>query len=484
MAQVWPEGNALNISWDTAGDDTLSYELYLKASGLWSDIPFVIFDHPTHSFDHTDLVDGIEYFYKLRLKSVLGQYSEFSEPVSAVPQDTMPPDAPTNLQLADKTYYSIDITWAESTASDIEGYNVYRSNVSNPKDKGVPINDKELIRDTYYTDTGLDEGTSYYYMITGVDEVPNESPGSSFFEARTYLSIEYPQRPSINRSQPDIAIPEDTYDDSSINLIEWFSDINNDVLSFYCVDQKHINVTINQDTGSVLLKPEQNWNGQEKLTFFAFDGVYQTSDDVIVSITAVNDPPNKPEIITPKDGIELVSGTKLDLKASCTDPDLMYGDGLTFSWSSNIDGMLGEGAILSGVSLSIGQHLIKVAVSDSENKTASRSINVTILASSDHQDEKNINDDSTIVIFVGGIIIVIIIVLILILFLYQRKKKQAGLKNTGYAESQYASIEPATRSKYPVQKRVKRPKRIRREETFESDDEDEMEFIDWSEDEE
>ena len=40
LAQVWPEGNALNISWDTAGDDTLSYELYLKASGLWSDIPF------------------------------------------------------------------------------------------------------------------------------------------------------------------------------------------------------------------------------------------------------------------------------------------------------------------------------------------------------------------------------------------------------------------------------------------------------------
>ena len=72
---------------------------------------------------------------------------------------------------------TIALTWAHLTAPDLLGYNVYRSSSSSgpfTKVNAVPTD-----RIAYYTDSGLQALTKYYYRVTAVDSSGNESPQST-----------------------------------------------------------------------------------------------------------------------------------------------------------------------------------------------------------------------------------------------------------------------------------------------------------------
>ena len=62
-----------------------------------------------------------------------------------------------------------------------------------------------------------------------------------------------------------------------------------------------------------------------------------------------------------------LQGFDISLLADATDPD---GDSLTVSWSSNVDGFLGDSTTLSGVNLSYGFHDISVTVTDPSGASA------------------------------------------------------------------------------------------------------------------
>jgi hypothetical protein len=177
----------------------------------------------------------------------------------------------------------------------------------------------------------------------------------------------------------DIEIVEDHIDNTSINLYYWFTDVNNDELFFRCEDNENIEVTIFQENGTVVLKPTLNWNGHETLTFFASDDFNEVSDKIDVIVTPVNDPPDVPEIISPKDKVEIEDGTSLVFKGECSDPDIMYDDKLTFTWTSNISGEIGKGKNLKDIVCSVGNHLITLEVSDREGETSSAQIILTVL---------------------------------------------------------------------------------------------------------
>ena len=113
---------------------------------------------------------------------------------------------------------------------------------------------------THYIDISLDSSTKYYYKIQAIDKRLTES---NFSEIAFGTTLFDPLPPEINNSLDDFEIMEDTLDVSWINLYYWFKDINNDLLNFNCTGQKYINVTLNQENGKVILKPEENWNGQE-----------------------------------------------------------------------------------------------------------------------------------------------------------------------------------------------------------------------------
>ncbi|MCK5560652.1 MAG: hypothetical protein KAJ51_08670, partial [Thermoplasmata archaeon] len=311
----------------------------------------------------------------LQAMDLRNQLSVLTNVIDAVPADSIAPSSPMGLSITDFNYDSISLTWDANTENDLQGYNIYRSTISDPTDWGDPINGDVLVVETEYTDDGLDELTVYFYVITALDEVPNESELSAVVFTNTTLG---PHGPELNNSVADFELPEDSYDDTTIDLYHWFQDINNDPLSFQCIGQEYIEVTIFQVNGTVILQPAQDWNGEETLTFYANDSKSETLDEVTITVTAVNDPPGPAKIIEPKNNTEILDCDTLDFEAFCTDPDIPYGDILIYTWTSDISGVLGTGDSLSDIELPRGKHKITLTVSDEKDERTTAAIIVKV----------------------------------------------------------------------------------------------------------
>lgn len=89
--------------------------------------------------------------------------------------DTTPPAAPTALvATAGDTQVTLD--WADNGESDLDGYDVYRSTTSGGAYTKI---NSTLVTASNYVDTGLSNGTPYYYVVQAVDTSNNASGNSS-----------------------------------------------------------------------------------------------------------------------------------------------------------------------------------------------------------------------------------------------------------------------------------------------------------------
>ena len=89
--------------------------------------------------------------------------------------DTTPPSAPSGLS-ASSGDGQISLSWNGSDASDLAGYNLYRAQRSiSSADEMTPVNGTSPINETSLTDQDIDNGATYYYRLTAVDESGNES---------------------------------------------------------------------------------------------------------------------------------------------------------------------------------------------------------------------------------------------------------------------------------------------------------------------
>ncbi len=88
--------------------------------------------------------------------------------------DQAPPAAPSNLT-ATPGDTVVNLNWVDNSEPDLDGYNVYRSLAS-----GGPYSPLTAwpIWSSDYVDTGLTNGTTYYYVVTSVDLDGNESADS------------------------------------------------------------------------------------------------------------------------------------------------------------------------------------------------------------------------------------------------------------------------------------------------------------------
>ena len=76
---------------------------------------------------------------------------------------------------------SVDLTWSASTSSDVVGYNVYRGTVS-----GGPYTklDSSPVSADTYTDTTVQSGLTYFYVVRSVDGSGTESANSTEVSAK------------------------------------------------------------------------------------------------------------------------------------------------------------------------------------------------------------------------------------------------------------------------------------------------------------
>jgi len=127
-------------------------------------------DSPT--YEDTGLTTGIEYSYQVqaRDKSPNQNVTGWSITASATPTD-VPPAAPTGL-VATPGDSQVSLDWNDNTEPDLAGYNVYRSTTQG---SGYTQINASLVLTSDYVDSTVVNGTTYYYVVTAVDQAPNES---------------------------------------------------------------------------------------------------------------------------------------------------------------------------------------------------------------------------------------------------------------------------------------------------------------------
>jgi parallel beta-helix repeat protein len=407
------------LTWDSNKDSDLAgYELYIYPPiSEFAPDDFELFETllPSNtSYYFSNLTEQVTYYFKLRAFDEEPNYSNFSSVVNATPIDETHPSKPTGLEIIEITYNSVGLIWNQNPDQDLVGYLVFRStSLSGPYIQITP----KPISDNFLVDKELNSSTIYYYKIKAVDDAGLESLYSDFVYG---ITLKHPLPPVIKNYPSALEIYEDEYNNTAINLYEFFEELNEDELKFRATGNSSINVNIYQQNGTVGLYPKHNWNGIETITFFAANELYEVSINISIIVMAINDPPKPPNIISPSNGFEIESDQSLDFRCTCTDPDLDYGDNLYFFWSSNIDGPIGEGKNVYDVTLSAGQHLITLEVFDEAGETSNSTIYVSVLqAAPEKKDDGDGPEYSTVQII--GILTIIILQIILIIFVFWKR---------------------------------------------------------------
>lgn len=189
-----PGDASISLSWTAHSDSDLAgYNLYRGTDG----ISFPTKVNPTliTGTSRTDfgLTNGITYYYVLTAVNSVGAESLPSDQASATPVNAAP-SAPTGLT-ATPGNTTVALSWTANGEGDLAGYNVYRSETS-PVALTSPINGGTLVTGTTYPDSGLSNGSPYYYVITAVDTGALESGASNEASATPSADTTAPAAPT------------------------------------------------------------------------------------------------------------------------------------------------------------------------------------------------------------------------------------------------------------------------------------------------
>jgi len=187
--------------------------------------------------------------------------------------------------------------------------------------------------------------------------------------------------PTFTGAIPQWKWPEDITN-LSLNLTQYFSDIDGDSLKYNFTQVSNITISINNNTGIVNFTPNSNFNGTGYVLFAAIDSSNLTasSNNVTLNITPVNDLPVI-DTYTPADLKQaIVLGNNLVFNHTSSDAD---GDALTYIWKLDSTQKSAElGWTYTPASNEIGEHNVTLNVSDG-TANAELQWNVTVINQSD-----------------------------------------------------------------------------------------------------
>jgi fibronectin type 3 domain-containing protein len=173
----------VNLSWSASSGASAYYVKRSTTSGG----PYTQIAAPAAtSYADNSLTNGTKYFYVVSAYNSYGQSSNSAE-VSATPTAPPPPTAPTGLT-ATAGNAQVALNWSASTGA--TSYNVKRSTTS-----GGPYTTASSPTATNYTDTGLTNGTKYYYVVSAVS-ASGESANSSQVNATPAVPATPPAAPT------------------------------------------------------------------------------------------------------------------------------------------------------------------------------------------------------------------------------------------------------------------------------------------------
>ena len=193
---------SITFSWSVDNSELVSYyEFQFKTTGATDYNSRIVYDG---EYTLSPAISNTSYNYRVRTFNALGRKSAFVSAVSPVStgNDGTTPNAPTSPSAA-AGYQSITLTWTAPTANtdtstlkDLFQYKIYRGTSTNPTTLIGRVSGE------IFTDSGLADGTQYYYRIKAVDFTGNESTFSDNASATTNDALIVPEYAEIQVADP------------------------------------------------------------------------------------------------------------------------------------------------------------------------------------------------------------------------------------------------------------------------------------------
>ena len=216
-------GNAVKLTWDEAKDRSppITYRIYRAKSEVMPDTP--IAEVKGTYFVDENVTNNVEYYYMVRAVDYYGNSDNNTRILSVKPTDSTPPEFSGIEKVVDTgTGGALSISW--SKASDKSGvkYRIYRGEGSSVN-YSSPI---AIISGTQYTDTGLENGKVYCYVVRAVDGYGNEDEN----EKMLCGVPTYPNTKPILSSPK--AYPMSGYEDEEFTLSVVYKDDDGDAPAY------------------------------------------------------------------------------------------------------------------------------------------------------------------------------------------------------------------------------------------------------------
>ncbi|MEE2710748.1 MAG: fibronectin type III domain-containing protein, partial [Gemmatimonadota bacterium] len=169
-----PAHRKVALNWIANTEKDLDYYIVFRSNGgvmVPSPGDSIARIRPPRS-DHVDqnLINGTLYKYFLIAVDNRGNKSDPTDGVSAVPFDLLPPNRPIGLRTVGGDR-RVDLSWFPNTEVDLALYIIYRGLTSVNVDSLTEVTGTV----TTYADTGLTNGTRYFYRLAAIDESGNRS---------------------------------------------------------------------------------------------------------------------------------------------------------------------------------------------------------------------------------------------------------------------------------------------------------------------
>jgi fibronectin type 3 domain-containing protein/lysophospholipase L1-like esterase len=157
-------GNAqVGLTW-TASSGATSYNVYRGTTAGGESTTAIATGVTTPSYTNTGLTNGTAYYYKVAAVNGSGT-SAYSNEATATPSGGSAPSSPTGLA-ATPGNAQVGLTW--STSAGATSYNVYRGTTAGGESTTAIATG---LTSAAYTDSGVTNGTAYYYKVAAVNSV-------------------------------------------------------------------------------------------------------------------------------------------------------------------------------------------------------------------------------------------------------------------------------------------------------------------------
>jgi fibronectin type 3 domain-containing protein len=173
----------VNLTWNASSGATA---YYVKRSTTTGGPYTQIAASTGTSYADNSVTNGTKYYYVVSAYNSYGQSANSAE-VNATPTAPPPPGAPAGLQ-ATPGNTQVSLSWTASTGA--TSYHVKRSTTS-----GGPYTQVSAPTVANFTDTGLTNGTTYYYVVSALNAT-GESANSSEASATPIAPVTPPAAPT------------------------------------------------------------------------------------------------------------------------------------------------------------------------------------------------------------------------------------------------------------------------------------------------